>query len=95
MNQQADNEKFHDFIIYTDEETIVSRNFLLFLEERFSLNTPKSSESTNDSNNPDNTTNTNTKNNIITNNQTRTIYKPADKLIIKAKVYILEILEVI
>lgn len=84
LNKQADNEKFQDFIIYTDEETIVSRNFLLFLEERFSLNTPKSSDTSNDSNNPD--TATNTKNSIITNNQARTIYKPADKLIIKAKV---------
>ena len=59
------------------------------------MNTPKSSDTSNDSNNPDNTTSTNTKNSIITNNQARTIYKPADKLIIKAKVYILEILEVI
>ncbi len=60
------------------------------------MNTPKSSDTSNDSNNPDNnTTATNTKNSIITNNQARTIYKPADKLIIKAKVYILEILEVI
>ena len=59
------------------------------------MNTVKNTEATNDSNNPENTNTTNTKNNINTNNQPRTIYKPADKLIIKAKVYILEILEVI
>ena len=88
-------EKIDDFLIYSDEETIVSRNYLLFLEERFaskSIEDAKFLESS-----PSGEEKRASTGDIASNLYSPPSggkYKPADKLIIKAKVYILEILEV-
>lgn len=86
--------KLEDYFLYNEEEESVSRNYLMLIEDRFTAKVAEESQ-TNESastfgnknllsqssstNSPSNSTN------LLTH---------ADKLIIKAKVYILEILEV-
>ncbi len=88
-NLSGGSNKIDDYFMYSDEEQIVSRNYLLFLEDRFS--------SKNNEVSIDNNTNTNStfgSNQSNDSSETTVKFKPADKLIIKAKVFILEILEV-
>lgn len=84
--------------MYSDEETIVSRNYLLFLEDKFNSKTEDEYLLNEVAAATSNTTFGNTSNSSSNSgssaNSSNTKFKPADKLIIKAKVYILEILEV-
>ena len=80
--------------MYNDEEELISRNYLIFLEERFSF---KTLNETNDNNSNNNNNARSTfgcqfsSNSII---QQPQIVSTSDPLIIKAKLYIIEILEV-
>jgi hypothetical protein len=82
--------------MYSDEETIVSRNYLLFLEDKFNSKTEDEyllNEAATSNTTFGNASNSSS-NSGSSANSSNTKFKPADKLIIKAKVYILEILEV-
>lgn len=90
-----------DYFLYNEEEEGVSRNYLMFLEDRFSSKaiedahsiTDPSAASTSTFGNKSSTTPsspTTSSNSAPSSHK----YRHADKLIIKAKVYILEILEV-
>lgn len=81
-----------DYFIYSDEEQIVSRNYLLFLDDKFS----STRVGDDDQQNSDMATGfggSSSSSNMSGGVQSNK-FRPGDKLIIKAKVYILEILEV-
>ncbi len=80
--------------MYSDEEQIVSRNYLLFIEDRFKNQSGNESSQTNESSNLNTTFGSSDQSSNTDSSTSEIKYKPADKLIIKAKVYILEILEV-
>lgn len=86
--------KLEDYFLYNEEEESVSRNYLMLIEDRFMAKVAEDSQ-TNES-----ASTFGNKNSVVTgssgNNQSSStsILTHADKLIIKAKVYILEILEV-
>ncbi len=92
-NLAGGSNKIDDYFMYSDEEQIVSRNYLLFLEDRFSS---KSNDAPIENNSNSNSTFGSNQfgNNSDDSSEATVKFKPADKLIIKAKVYILEILEV-
>ncbi len=92
-NLSGGSNKIDDYFMYSDEEQIVSRNYLLFLEDRFSSKT--NNDAPIDSSNSNSTFGSNQFGSDSDDPSETTVkFKPADKLIIKAKVYILEILEV-
>ena len=79
-----------EYFLYNDEEQTVSRNYLLFLDDRFSS---KTLDETAHSGNIGNDGNGSSQLSELTTSSS-TSFRSSDKLIIKAKVYILEILEV-
>lgn len=84
--------KLEDYFLYNEEEESVSRNYLMLIEDRFMAKVAEDSQ-TNES-----ASTFGNKNSVVPgssgNNQSTNILTHADKLIIRAKVYILEILEV-
>ena len=85
--------KLDDFFLYNDDEQIISRNFLLFLDDRMSAlaKDEESSGVSGTSSGKNQTFGGQGSDDISAGLHSS---KQFDKLIIKAKVYILEILEV-
>jgi hypothetical protein len=81
--------KMEDYLLYNEEEELVSRNYLIFLEERFSSKANETNEGGNSS-----SKSTFGSSSSSVNLQQATNAPIFDALIIKAKLYILEILEV-
>jgi hypothetical protein len=84
---------------FNDDEQIISRNFLMFMD------TAKSDHNSDENNNNSSAGGENSKSNngfgssnesydSIASIDSNSNFRPSDKLIIKAKIYILEILEV-
>lgn len=102
QSQQAGSH-LDDLCLFNDEEETVSRNYLMIIEGRLSS---KSTTAANDSTSNNNNTNNSTFGHIPSlqdstaggvlsgDDHEPSFFMPGDKLIIKAKVYILEILEV-
>ena len=80
-----------EYFLYNDEEQTVSRNYLLFLDDRFSSKTLDETAHNSSMSNDGNGSSQLSELSASSNNASS---RSSDKLIIKAKVYILEILEV-
>ena len=85
------NNKMDEYLLYNDEEELISRNYLIFMEERFSY---KTTNETNDNNNSLSKNTFGSSSSSSINTQQTSSLSTIDPLIIKAKLYILEILEV-
>ncbi|CAF0720089.1 unnamed protein product [Brachionus calyciflorus] len=85
--------KLEDYFLYNEEEESVSRNYLMLIEDRFSAKTTEESQSNESVSTFGNKSTVSQGSN--SQNGSALIFTHADKLIIKAKVYILEILEFI
>ncbi|RNA30999.1 inositol 1-4-5-trisphosphate receptor isoform X6 [Brachionus plicatilis] len=85
--------KLEDYFLYNEEEESVSRNYLMLIEDRFMAKVAEESQAS------ESASTFGTKNLIVqgssSTNQSANLLTHADNLIIKAKVYILEILKFI
>lgn len=95
-NPKSNANRMDDFFLYNEEEEGVSRNYLMLLEDRFSAKSLDETESLVESSSSTfgNKTKIASSSTSANNTSNSKKFKHADKLIIKAKVYILEILEV-
>jgi hypothetical protein len=98
-NLQSAN-RIDDFYLFNDEEENVSRNYLMILEDRLSSKSiadyqSESSPTTTTFGNAIPSQPSSITSSTIGTSSGSSKYRPGDKLIIKAKVYILQILEVL